>query len=175
MPDKSPSPIAQIATIGLRDAREAMRDRFLLWAVIFLTVAALVSLVTGSIALHGDAATYAKAKALLLALGKDASALAAPEFYPLKLLRGTIEQIEIQRRCVDDLNLVACLTQVGGDGDGSQRHRVVKRAAAHQPVEHAAVVERRNDDGYFHESPLQLRRSRTAQVSASAGVPQRSR
>ncbi|UES36723.1 ABC transporter permease [Roseibium aggregatum] len=95
MPDKSPSPIAQIATIGLRDAREAMRDRFLLWAVIFLTVAALVSLVTGSIALHGDAATYAKAKALLLALGKDASALAAPEFYPLKLLRGTIEQIEI--------------------------------------------------------------------------------
>lgn len=95
MSDKSPSPMAQIATIGLRDAREAMRDRFLLWAVIFLTVAALVSLVTGSIALHGDAATYAKAKALLLALGKDASALAAPEFYPLKLLRGTIEQIEI--------------------------------------------------------------------------------
>jgi ABC-2 type transport system permease protein len=89
------SSTAQMATIGLRDAREALRDRFVLVAITALTLAALVSLVTGAMALHGDAATYAQAKALLLKLGKDASVIAAPELYPLKLLRGTIEQIEI--------------------------------------------------------------------------------
>lgn len=91
MPDlRSP-----IRIIARRDAREALRDRFLLVAISALSLAALVSLVTGAIALKGDAATYAAARATLLALGKDAAAIAAPEFWPLKLLRGTLEQIEI--------------------------------------------------------------------------------
>lgn len=95
MPDRLPSLSGSVAAIALRDAREQLRDRFLLWATLALISAAAVSLVTGAIALHGDAATYAAAKAQLLALGKDASAIAAPEFYPLKLMRGMIEQIEI--------------------------------------------------------------------------------
>lgn len=95
MPELLPSLSGSIATIALRDAREQLRDRFLLWATLALIAAATVSLVSGAIALHGDAATYAAAKAQLLALGKDASAIAAPEFYPLKLMRGMIEQIEI--------------------------------------------------------------------------------
>lgn len=95
MPELHPSLSGSIATIALRDAREQLRDRFLLWATLALVVAAAVTLVTGAIALHGDAATYAAARAQLLALGKDASAIAAPEFYPLKLMRGMIEQIEI--------------------------------------------------------------------------------
>ncbi|PRY84833.1 ABC transporter permease [Donghicola tyrosinivorans] len=94
MPDTL-SPMARMATIGLRDAREALRDGFVLVAIAALTLAALVSFVTGAIALNGDAATYAQAKALLLKLGKDVSVIAAPELYPLKLLRGTVEQIEI--------------------------------------------------------------------------------
>ncbi|MFZ5752349.1 MAG: ABC transporter permease subunit [Pseudomonadota bacterium] len=95
MPDLLPSLSGSVTTIALRDAREQLRDRFLLWATLALLAAATVSLVTGAIALHGDAATYAAARAQLLALGKDASAIAAPEFYPLKLMRGMIEQIEI--------------------------------------------------------------------------------
>jgi ABC-type transport system involved in multi-copper enzyme maturation permease subunit len=95
MPELLPSLSGRIATIALRDAREQLRDRFLLWATLALIAAAAVTLVTGAIALHGDAATYAAARAQLLALGKDASAIAAPEFYPLKLMRGMIEQIEI--------------------------------------------------------------------------------
>lgn len=95
MPKYLPSARNQIATIALRDAREALRDKFLILAVIALTAASLTSLISGAIALHSDATTYAQAKALLLSLGKDASAVAAPEFYPLKLLRGTIEQVEI--------------------------------------------------------------------------------
>ena len=95
MPELLPSLSGSVMTIALRDAREQLRDRFLLWATLALIAAAAVSLVTGAIALHGDAATYAAARAQLLALGKDASAIAAPEFDPLKLMRGMIEQIEI--------------------------------------------------------------------------------
>ena len=95
MPELLPSLSGSVMTIALRDAREQLRDRFLLWATLALIAAAAVSLVTGAIALHGDAATYATAKIELLALGKDASAIAAPEFDPLKLMRGMIEQIEI--------------------------------------------------------------------------------
>lgn len=84
-----------ILTLARKDAKVALRDRFLLVATLALLAAALISLATGIVALRSDVATYAAAKAQLLALGKDLGAIAAPEFYPLKLLRGTIEQIEI--------------------------------------------------------------------------------
>lgn len=84
-----------IANIALKDARIALRDRFLLIATLSLGAAALISLITGTIAMRTDVATYIAAKDQLLALGKQLSAIASPEFYPLKLMRGTIEQIEI--------------------------------------------------------------------------------
>lgn len=86
---------APIRTIATRDIRDATRDRFILIVTSFLGVAALVALLTGAIALRGDVATYEAAKASLLALGKSADAIRPPEFYPLRLLRGAIEQIEI--------------------------------------------------------------------------------
>ena len=75
--------------------RDALRDRFILLVTGFLVLAALVSLIAGAIALATDVTTYETARATLLALGKSAEAIAAPEFYPLKLLRGAIEQTEI--------------------------------------------------------------------------------
>ncbi|MBX9795127.1 MAG: ABC transporter permease [Burkholderiaceae bacterium] len=88
----NPTPVR---TIAAKDIRDALRDRFILIVTAFLAVAALVALVTGAIALRGDVVTYEAAKASLLALGKSADAIKAPEFYPLRLLRGAIEQIEI--------------------------------------------------------------------------------
>ena len=84
-----------IRAIAVKDIRDALRDRFILIVTAFLGLAALVALVTGSIALRDDVATYEAAKATLLALGKSADAIKAPEFYPLRLLRGAVEQIEI--------------------------------------------------------------------------------
>jgi ABC-2 type transport system permease protein len=84
-----------ILTIARRDAVDATRDQFLQTVTAFLLLAVVVSIVAGAIALASDVATYAAARDQLLALGKPASAIAAPEFYPLKLLRGAIEQIEI--------------------------------------------------------------------------------
>ena len=55
----------------------------------------LTAMITGAIALSTDVATYDAAKASLLALGKSAAAIKPPEFYPMRLLRGAVEQIEI--------------------------------------------------------------------------------
>lgn len=74
---------------------DASRDRFILIVTTFLAVAALASLVAGAIALATDVATYNSALATLTALGKTATAIRAPEFYPLRLLCGAVEQIEI--------------------------------------------------------------------------------
>lgn len=87
--------LSPVVTIAAKDVADASRDRFVVIVTAFLTLAALTALVTGAIALSTDVATYDAARATLLALGKPASALAPPEFYPLKLLRGAIEQIEI--------------------------------------------------------------------------------
>jgi ABC-type transport system involved in multi-copper enzyme maturation permease subunit len=83
------------AIIAAKDISDACRDRFIALITIFLVLAALVSLAAGAIALATDVTTYENARATLLALGKSADAIAAPEFYPLKLLRGAIEQTEI--------------------------------------------------------------------------------
>lgn len=84
-----------VRAIAAKDIADARRDRFILIVTGFIALAALTSLITGAIALATDVATYNDAKATLLALGKSLDTIAAPEFYPLKLLRGAIEQIEI--------------------------------------------------------------------------------
>ena len=94
-PHLSPIRLSPARLIAAKDMSDAARDRFILAITGFLAFAALVSLVAGAIALATDAATYDSARAALLALGKPAESIAAPEFYPLKLLRGAIEQIEI--------------------------------------------------------------------------------
>ena len=84
-----------LVTIAAKDMRDAARDRFLLIITGFLILAALTALITGAIALSTDVATYDAAKASLLALGKSAASIKPPEFYPMRLLRGAVEQIEI--------------------------------------------------------------------------------
>ncbi len=91
----APRNFTPIRTIAAKDIRDALRDRFVLIVTAFLALAALTALITGAIALRTDLATYDAAKASLLALGKKANAIAAPELYPLRLLRGAVEQIEI--------------------------------------------------------------------------------
>lgn len=92
MPDLVTHPVRAIAAKDMADAR---RDRFILIVTGFIALAALTSLVTGAIALAAEVATYNDAKAMLLSLGKSIDSIAAPDFHPLKLLRGAIEQIEI--------------------------------------------------------------------------------
>ena len=84
------SNLTPIGIIAAKDIRDALQDRFILLVTGFLGLAAAVALATGAIALRGDLATYAAAKATLLSIGKSVAAIKAPEFYPLRLLRGAI-------------------------------------------------------------------------------------
>lgn len=89
------SKLSPSCTIAAKDMQDAIRDRFILIVTAFLGVAALVALLSGADALRNDVATYELAKTTLLSIGKSVDGLKAPEFYPLRLLRGAIEQIEI--------------------------------------------------------------------------------
>lgn len=84
-----------IRTIARKEMTDALRNGFIIIVSLFLLGAALISLFTGSLALSTDVNTYNAARDTLLALGKNASDLASPEFYPLKLMRGAVEQLEI--------------------------------------------------------------------------------
>ena len=87
--------LTPILTIAGKDIRDALKDRFILLMTAFLLLASMVALVVAAIALKIDVATYVDAKANLIALGKDASTIRDPAFYPLKLLRGFVEHVEI--------------------------------------------------------------------------------
>ena len=84
-----------LLAISAKDFADARRERFVLIVTAFLTIAALTALIAGAVALATDVATYNASRDTLLALGKSAADIKAPEFYPLRLLRGAIEQIEI--------------------------------------------------------------------------------
>lgn len=86
---------SQITTIAAKEIHDAFRAHLLTLITGFLVLAALVSLSVSAIALHAEYLTYIESRDLLISLGKSAADLAPPAFFPLKLLRGFIEHIEI--------------------------------------------------------------------------------
>lgn len=86
---------SQITTIAAKEIHDAFRAHLLTLLTGFLVLAALVSLCVSAIALHAEYLTYIESRDLLISLGKSAADLTPPAFFPLKLLRGFIEHIEI--------------------------------------------------------------------------------
>jgi ABC-type transport system involved in multi-copper enzyme maturation permease subunit len=86
---------AQIAAIAGKELKDANRTYVLHFLSAFLVLAALTSLTVSAIALHAEYQTYIESRDLLISLGKSADSLVAPAFFPLKLLRGFIEHVEI--------------------------------------------------------------------------------
>ncbi|MBI2717573.1 MAG: ABC transporter permease subunit [Rhizobiales bacterium] len=86
---------AQIATIAGKEIHDALRTHVLSLLTGFLILAAMVSLTVSSIALHAEYLTYVQSRDLLLSLGKSINDLVPPAFFPLKLLRGFVEHVEI--------------------------------------------------------------------------------
>ena len=85
----------QIAAIAGKEIRDAARAGLLLVVTAFLLAAALVALTVAALALQAEVAAYVAARDMLLSLGKPVAAILPPAFFPLKLLRGFIEHIEI--------------------------------------------------------------------------------
>jgi ABC-type transport system involved in multi-copper enzyme maturation permease subunit len=81
--------------LARKDAGDAVRTRLVLIVTGFLLLASFVSLVVAALALRADSAAYYDARETLIALGKSADALAPPAFFPLRLMRGFIEHLEI--------------------------------------------------------------------------------
>lgn len=90
-----PNWIGPVLAIAGKDIKDAVKDRFVLLMTAFLLLASLVALAVAAIALKVDVATYIEAKANLIALGKDPASISDPAFYPLQLLRGFVEHVEI--------------------------------------------------------------------------------
>ena len=87
--------VAQIRVLAAKEIRDAVRSGIIVAVAGFLFIASMVALGVSAIALHADVAAYEEAKALLVSLGKPLDALVAPTYFPLRLMRGFIEQVEI--------------------------------------------------------------------------------
>ena len=86
---------SQLATIAAKEIRDAWRTHLLLLLTGFLVLATLVSLTVSAVALHADYLSYIESRDLLISLGKSAADLVPPAFFPLKLMRGFVEHVEI--------------------------------------------------------------------------------
>ena len=85
----------QLAAIAGKEVRDAVHTHLLALLTAFLVLAALVSLSVSAVALHAEYLAYIESRDLLLSLGKPAADLVPPAFFPLKLLRGFVEHVEI--------------------------------------------------------------------------------
>ncbi len=86
---------AQITTIAGKEIRDGCRTYILFLLTGFLLLAAMVSLTVSAIAMHTEFVNYNEARDFLLSAGKSTEELVPPAFFPMKLLRGFIEHVEI--------------------------------------------------------------------------------
>ena len=86
---------AQIRVIAAKEIRDALTSYIIVAVAGFMVLAAMIALAVSAFALHSDVLAYEEAKAMLISLGKPVDALVAPAYFPLRLMRGFIEQTEI--------------------------------------------------------------------------------
>jgi ABC-type transport system involved in multi-copper enzyme maturation permease subunit len=89
------SSFLQMATIAGKEISEARRTYLLYWLTGFLLLAAMISLTVSAIIMHQDFADYSESRDFLIAAGKSTAELVPPAFFPMKLMRGFIEHVEI--------------------------------------------------------------------------------
>lgn len=87
--------LSQIKTIAVKEIHDAAKTHLLTVLTAFLVLAALVSLTVSAVALRAEYQSYIESRDLLISMGKSVAELVPPAFYPLKLLRGFVEHIEI--------------------------------------------------------------------------------
>ena len=86
---------SQLMAIAGKEISDAVHTHLLALLTGFLVLAALVSLSVSAVAMHAEYLAYVESRDLLLSLGKSAADLVLPAFFPLKLLRGFVEHVEI--------------------------------------------------------------------------------
>ena len=85
----------QIITIAKKEFKDAVRNKVFITFLIFLLGLTAISIYVGSVNYQVKVSLFEKTYAQLIASGQPADTLVKPEFFPLQLLRATIEYLEI--------------------------------------------------------------------------------
>ncbi len=85
----------KIITVARKECTDALNNRVFIVFLAFLILLTSISLYVGAVNFHVKVALFDKTYRLLIASGQSAADLVRPEFYPLQLLRATIEYLEI--------------------------------------------------------------------------------
>ena len=85
----------QILTVAKKEYTDALKNKVFLTFLIFLVGLTLISIYIGSLDFQSKVFVYQNAYQQLIQSGQSISNLTKPEFYPLQLLRGSIEYLEI--------------------------------------------------------------------------------
>jgi ABC-type Na+ efflux pump permease subunit len=78
--------------IARKEFRDILRSRLLLIVILFLAIVTVTSILVSSLVFQSQVSQYNESLSLLKELGKEPVG-PAPEFLPLKLLRGVIDYI----------------------------------------------------------------------------------
>jgi ABC-type transport system involved in multi-copper enzyme maturation permease subunit len=85
----------QIITIAKKEFTDALRNKVFLTFLFFLLGLTVISIYIGSLDFQSKVSTYQTAYQQLIQGGQSVDNLVKPEFFPLQLLRGSIEYLEI--------------------------------------------------------------------------------
>ncbi len=85
----------QTLTVAKKEYTDALKNKVFLTFLLFLVGLTIISIFIGSLDFQSKVSIYQKAYQQLVQSGQSVSSLSKPQFYPLQLLRGTIEYLEI--------------------------------------------------------------------------------
>lgn len=85
----------QILTIAKKEFRDALRNKVFITFLVFLLGLTAISIYVGSVNYQAKVSLFETTYAQLIASGQPVENLVRPEFFPLQLLRATIEYLEI--------------------------------------------------------------------------------
>ncbi len=87
--------IFQILSVTKKEFTDALRNKVFLTFLFFLLGLTVISIYVGSLDFQGKVFAYQTAYQQLIHQGQSIENLVKPEFFPLQLLRGSIEYLEI--------------------------------------------------------------------------------
>lgn len=85
----------QLWTIAKKEFTDAWKESLFLTLLVFLLLLTVISLLVASFNFQAQVAEYTQALAQLTQMGLHGATLTKPEYFPLQMLRGTIEYLEI--------------------------------------------------------------------------------
>jgi ABC-type transport system involved in multi-copper enzyme maturation permease subunit len=84
-----------VTVIAKKEYTDAIKNKLFLTLLVFILLLTIVSILVTSFDFQGKVADYKDSIKILKDLGKTATAEAAPQFYPLQMLRGVVNYLEI--------------------------------------------------------------------------------